>query len=254
MTARASEGPFDSLLREFSKANRDYGSQILWLVGFDCLPNSDKWSAEESNVQDALGISLPYRKSVTERIQEEQRLWFVLFGTSLFEVQQGGMRFLELAREAMTIGTLHEIFPPELSAAADEWCWQIHQELQGTRLASRLGNHVSYQPFLASIELLKRLHARPRVELKDCEHGDDFRTVIWHGRSYNFTVNQALVVRVLWEHSERGTPDVGSQTLLSAVDHEAPPARMDVLFRGNPAWGKMIVAGSTKASYCLAKP
>jgi len=85
-------------------------------------------------------------------------------------------------------------------------------------------------------------------------HSDDFRSVRWYGTMYFFTANQAHVIRLLHKNWLAGTPDVGNETLLLAVDREAPPARLDALFRDNEAWGKMIVAGETKGTHRLSTP
>jgi len=82
-------------------------------------------------------------------------------------------------------------------------------------------------------------------------HGDDFRAVVWFDKRYSFTKNQAPAVKLLWEAWESGVLDVGDETLLMAVDHEAPRARLSTLFRGHRAWGKMIVQGETKGSHRL---
>jgi len=71
---------------------------------------------------------------------------------------------------------------------------------------------------------------------------------------YSFTTNQAPVVRLLYEHWQAGTPDVGDETLLFSVDPEAPPARLSTLFRDHPAWGTMIVAGGSKGTHRLSTP
>ena len=63
--------------------------------------------------------------------------------------------------------------------------------------------------------------------------------------------NQAPVVSMLYDSLQRGVPEVGDETLLSAVDPEAPPARLSVLFREHPAWGGMIVPGRTKGTHRL---
>ena len=89
----------------------------------------------------------------------------------------------------------------------------------------------------------------------DCDsvsHSPDFRSVRWFGQSYSFTPNQAACVKMLWEAWERGTPEVGGQTLLDAAD--ASTERIDVVFRGCSAWNTMIVSGNTKGAYQLAKP
>ena len=86
----------------------------------------------------------------------------------------------------------------------------------------------------------------------DALHSDDYRSVKWFGQDYCFTGNQAACVKVLWEHWERGTPDVAGPTLLDISG--ASRDRLDLVFRGNPAWGKMIVGGRTKGTYRLDKP
>ncbi len=84
-------------------------------------------------------------------------------------------------------------------------------------------------------------------------HSVDFRSLKWFGETYSFTANQAPVVKVLYEHWENGTPDVGSETLLLAVDPKAPPARLSVLFQGHPAWNSLIVSGGSKGTYRFAE-
>ena len=88
----------------------------------------------------------------------------------------------------------------------------------------------------------------------DVGHSIDFRSVRWFGTLYSFTLNQAPVVRLLYEHWQAGTPDIGYETLLLAVDSEAPPARLSILFRDHPAWGTMIVEGRGKGTRRLSKP
>lgn len=83
-------------------------------------------------------------------------------------------------------------------------------------------------------------------------HSPDFRSVNWFGTVYSFTGNQAAAVRVLWEAWEAGAPDVGDETLLSAVDPEAPPAKLAYVFNKHPAWGTLIVAGGSKGAHRLA--
>ena len=88
----------------------------------------------------------------------------------------------------------------------------------------------------------------------DVVHSIDFRSARWSGTPYSFTASQATVVRVLHENWDAGTPDVGDETLLDAVDPEAPPARLSTLFRDHPAWGTMIVPGGTKGTRRLDDP
>jgi len=80
-------------------------------------------------------------------------------------------------------------------------------------------------------------------------HSNDFRSVNWGGRTYNFTPNQAAVIKLLWEHWERNTPDVGGHTLIEAA--EISCKRLDLVFRGSPAWKTMVVASEKKGAYRL---
>ncbi len=89
-------------------------------------------------------------------------------------------------------------------------------------------------------------------EVKGCRHSDCFRSVLWSGTEYAFTEQQATAVRVLWEHWERGTPDVSGQYLLEAA--ESNSGRVDLLFRDHPAWKTMIHPGRTKGTYRLTLP
>jgi len=91
-------------------------------------------------------------------------------------------------------------------------------------------------------------------ELPNVAHGDDYRSLRWFGTVYNFTANQAPVVKLLFEHWTRGTPDISGETLLNAVDPASPPERLNLVFRGNAAWGSIIVRGATKGAYRLKAP
>ncbi len=92
------------------------------------------------------------------------------------------------------------------------------------------------------------------LEQREPVHSDDFRSVNWFGTSYSFTANQAPVVRMLWENWDRGTPEVGNETLLMAVDPEAPPDKIPTLFRNSDAYGEMIRPGATKGTTRLVAP
>jgi hypothetical protein len=87
-----------------------------------------------------------------------------------------------------------------------------------------------------------------------CAHSDDFRSVLWYGEQFNFTAAQAKAIELLWTHYERGTPEVAGDTLLNTVDSKSPPDRVDVLFRGNKAWKRMVFSGTTKGALRLCGP
>lgn len=86
----------------------------------------------------------------------------------------------------------------------------------------------------------------------ECSHSPDFRSIIWFGKSFTFTSNQAACVKILWENYERGTPDVSGATLLEAADIQQD--RFDKVFRDNNAWRTVIVSGKRKGTYRLATP
>ncbi len=83
-------------------------------------------------------------------------------------------------------------------------------------------------------------------------HSIDFRSVCWYGTDYNFTPNQAAAIKILWENWEKGTPDVGGDTLSTEIESDSKRARD--IFKGNPAFRTMIRQGKTKGTYRLAEP
>jgi hypothetical protein len=87
---------------------------------------------------------------------------------------------------------------------------------------------------------------------KQATHSIDFRSVNWFGTPYTFSANQAACVKVLWEHWEKGTPDVGGKTLLTVAESDAE--RIDLVFRGSPAWNAMIVKGGKRGTRRLQEP
>ncbi len=94
---------------------------------------------------------------------------------------------------------------------------------------------------------------------KDVAHSVDFRSLKWFGETYYFSASQAPAVEMLYKHWKQGTPDVGSEALLLAIDHASPPKRLSDVFRSSPdqsrpAWGEIIVPGETRASYRLSPP
>ncbi len=101
---------------------------------------------------------------------------------------------------------------------------------------------------LVRADLARLLNSIP----SEADHSDDFRSVKWHGETYSFSKQQAAFVKILWEHWERGTPDVGSQYLLERCDSTA--SRITDVFKRHNALGIVIVPGRTKGSYRLQEP
>jgi hypothetical protein len=88
--------------------------------------------------------------------------------------------------------------------------------------------------------------------LPPARHGPGFRSVYWFGTEYNFTPLQAPVVQILWECWEDGTPDVPDESLRNASGSDN--TRLAEIFRGNSAWGAMIVEGATRGTHRLSAP
>lgn len=83
--------------------------------------------------------------------------------------------------------------------------------------------------------------AHASTERQEAKHSEDFRSVSWFGATFIFTPLQAAIVRQLWAASENGTPDVGIHTLLENAGSDVNSRRLDLVFRGHPAWKTMIV-------------
>jgi hypothetical protein len=84
----------------------------------------------------------------------------------------------------------------------------------------------------------------------------DYRSCRWGNVNFEFTPMQAAVVQALAEARKQGTPAMAQDTLLelagSAMDGKQ--ARLRDLFKGNPAWRKMIVPGDRKGTFKIADP
>jgi len=87
-------------------------------------------------------------------------------------------------------------------------------------------------------------------------HSDDFRSVRWFGTSYSFRDSEAKVLKVLWEQWENGTPEIGNRTALAkaGLDNERLPDVFKCKGKYHPAWGTMIVPGTTKGTVQLREP
>lgn len=78
---------------------------------------------------------------------------------------------------------------------------------------------------------------------------EDFRSVHWNGKSYTFTHKQSKIIRVLWDHWKKKTPDVAQQTLLDNAESES--LRVFDVFRRNEAWGTFIIKGERRGTLRL---
>jgi hypothetical protein len=157
----------------------------------------------------------------------------------------------------------------------DKQLWNLKRKAQKYHL---WGIHIimtcyrAHRPELGDRDLFSRLHTF-LPDLHECaqavqeaaedivdqyspqsntRHSVDFRSVVWFGIPYTFTPNQAACVRVLWEAWENATPEVGQETILAKAGAEGK--RLSDVFKRHPAWGALIVQGSTKGTYRFQKP
>ena len=85
-----------------------------------------------------------------------------------------------------------------------------------------------------------------------------FETYVGSGFCMPLLSNKEHVSEILWQHWEQGTPDVSQDAILEAVKSSRRD-RLDHVFRVkrskfHPAWGTMIVRGSTKGTFRLQEP
>lgn len=105
---------------------------------------------------------------------------------------------------------------------------------------------------ISSVDLFKKTRAF-LASISPARHSIDFASVDWFGTPYGFSSIQRHIVQMLWEAWENATPDVGQDTLLSAVGSDS--SRMAHIFKGHPAFGVMIVPSpGVRGAYRLQEP
>lgn len=89
-------------------------------------------------------------------------------------------------------------------------------------------------------------------------HSDDFTSINWFGEPFSLTRMQAASIKLLWEHYERGTPDLSGDTILERIgssgreDKERNRNLFQYIFKRNKtAWNTLIIRGKTKGTYRL---
>lgn len=126
-------------------------------------------------------------------------------------------------------------------------------EEDARRLAEPVREYRGLDDWLDVFEPTSKPTSKKRSEpIIDAAHSDDFRSICWFGTEYTFTGPQAACVKLLWEHWERGTPEVSKSELLDAT--ESSGERVSDVFKRSPAWGKIIVGGEKKGNYRLREP
>ena len=145
------------------------------------------------------------------------------------------------------------LYPPAAQIVHDKYLHDAKLlHLAGAKLPTE------FEQFLPDLDERADKSSAQETNEKLCRarHSPDFRSVHWYGVDYTFTEGQARVVALLWQAWENGTPELGSYHLLQTanLNNERLPDVFKSKGMYHPAWGKMIVVGSTKASYRLQAP
>ena len=80
-------------------------------------------------------------------------------------------------------------------------------------------------------------------------HSPDYAMVVVDGREYHLSPLRAAAVRVLHEAHLKRVPELRGQYVL--VEIESGSRALSDLFKGSPAWGKLVVPGMTRGTYRL---
>jgi len=83
-------------------------------------------------------------------------------------------------------------------------------------------------------------------------HSPDFRSVNFCGQEFCFSAMKSRVVQVLFENWQKGAPDTGQDCLIEAAESKRQDSSIAQLFRGDAAWGTMIIPGTTKGTFRIS--
>ena len=128
----------------------------------------------------------------------------------------------------------------------------VELRLQEEARAASIGTATQGIPALAnaakSADLSQPVPAattRPKLRQLAFRALDDYRTICFKGKTYQLTKNQSVIVKILHEAHIAGTPAVGKDTLLKAI--EAETSRVRYSFKNSRLWGSLIVAGGSRS-------
>lgn len=218
-------------------------------------------------VSDELG-DLPFYRLVTERKEtaeqvargiEQEWEWAlrveVIPQAAIMPAQELRLRASVLSVRALCLGDV-DVEPPPLEwrdTAAE--LWRFAESLEEATVENRLDEHGDEEVEKAWAEMGRQVNPAPG-EHEQSSHGDDFSWVVWYGVKYQFTNDQAAIVKLLWEQWEksgrRGGCGLGVNAI--AVKINAPDGfRLPATFRKNPALGSMIQSVG-KGQYALCPP
>lgn len=124
--------------------------------------------------------------------------------------------------------------------------------LEGFRFWDRLHNKTITQGTQKAIEL-------SLMDLKACgkdiySHSEDFASIRWNGKTYNFNDTQAIIVKLLWAEWEADRGGLHQQTIGEEIGSASDDYRLHHSFRrkgiDHPAWGT-VIKGDKSGKYGL---
>lgn len=98
----------------------------------------------------------------------------------------------------------------------------------------------------------RRRPAKRKVALRATarfQPSTDYRSILWRGTPYTLTPNQATIVRRLHEAHLAGTPALGKEALLDAI--QAETSRVRDSFKGSTLLDTLVVRGDRRGTYKL---
>jgi hypothetical protein len=145
----------------------------------------------------------------------------------------------EIAQQLIAAVGAFQLAPPAIEVAAPAVFDRTHAELPVERRSTGGTADGEAEPESTSPD-------QPVAGTDDeCIPSADFTTVRWFGTRYEFTKNQAAVVRVLWEQWEKRAGSLSQETIAERVRSDYPGSlRLRDVFKEakgqHPAWEKMI--------------
>ena len=187
------------------------------------------------------------RKAVSELAQMLRRDW-----RSMFEPESRAVQHLSVS--------------PEQNAAALELL-EVSEVLEKWFLAHQTGTEMPEAPagvqerLDCAVETLGSASETDEAKPPDVAHSEDFTSLKWGSVLYEFSPAQADVVKILYEHWERGAPTVSENYLIAELSdedrqHARKTERIRDLFRDHKVWKKprLIINGKPRGTYRLADP
>jgi len=188
--------------------------------------------------------------------------------------------FLKMCRTAQKIKTGIDEYPVGLLEGAENYRQKalkaVNKLFKKTILSPQQIQQIKLSDLLTGLELLELLvDAEKKAAYTDREqkkgekaqkpkyqHSEDYTSVVWFGKTYNFTKTQALCVKHLWAEWEKdeglglSEKTIGEKIATDSDNYKLKHTfrvRHGKKYRQHPAWGTMIVSCG-KGVFCIKSP